>query len=164
MTVASLLAATGLVLVHVFSGKLRFLRSIPRSRWLSMAGGVAVAFVVLQILPALARDQQAVAEAVGRALGFVKRHVYIMVLLGLATFYGVHQAVKSSSNAKGGERSTSPAVFWLSISTFSVMNAIIGYLLVKENRTLLGLALFFVAMALKFVVNDRGLHDAHQAA
>ncbi len=49
------------------------------------------------------------------------------------------------------------------MSTFSVMNAIIGYLLAKEDRTLLGLLLFFLAMALKFMVNDRGLHDAHEA-
>lgn len=42
------------------------------------------------------------------------------------------------------------------------MNAIIGYLLVEERRGA-GLALFAVAMALKFVVNDYGLHKNHQA-
>lgn len=40
---APLLAAAGLALVHVFAGRLRFLDGIPRSRWLSIAGGVSVA-------------------------------------------------------------------------------------------------------------------------
>lgn len=37
--------------VHVFSGSLRLLDKIPRSRWLSFAGGVAVALVFLEVLP-----------------------------------------------------------------------------------------------------------------
>lgn len=45
------------------------------------------------------------------------------------------------------------------------MNALIGYLLLHgPQRTLLTLCLFFVAMLLKLVVNDHGLHNLHKDA
>jgi hypothetical protein len=35
--------ALGLTLVHLFAGQLRFLETIPRSRWLSLASGISEA-------------------------------------------------------------------------------------------------------------------------
>lgn len=46
---------------------------------------------------------------------------------------------------------------------FAVMNAIIGYLLIEQHTALASLALFFTAIALKFVVSDYSLHQVHQA-
>ena len=40
----SLLAAAGLALVHVFSARLFALPAVPRSKWLSLSSGMAVAF------------------------------------------------------------------------------------------------------------------------
>ena len=160
-----LLAALGLVLVHLFAGKLRFLSYIPRHWWLSFAGGVAVAFVVLQILPTLARDQAAIAEAARGLLTLFQKHVYLVTLIGLAAFYGVERSVKTSREQNRETRrhdATSDSVFWLAISLFSTMNAIIGYLLHEEERTLGQLLLFFVAFSLKFIVNDFGLHEDHK--
>ncbi len=53
----------GLAVVHLFSGKLRFLEGIPRSIWLSMAGGISVAYVFVHLLPELAEEQEAIREA-----------------------------------------------------------------------------------------------------
>ncbi|MER3494566.1 MAG: hypothetical protein C4323_21315 [Mastigocladus sp. ERB_26_2] len=47
------LLAIALALVHIFSGKLRFLEVTPRSIWLSLADGVSVAYVFVHILPEL---------------------------------------------------------------------------------------------------------------
>ena len=92
----ALVAALGLALVHVFAGKMRFLEGIPRSRWLSAAGGVSVAYVFLHLLPELAKAQQEFEAPGGLMLGFVERHVYLVALLGLAAFYGLdHLALTS---------------------------------------------------------------------
>lgn len=53
----ALAAAVGLGLVHVFSNVLRTLDGVPRNRLLSAAGGMAVTFVVLQLLPSLTQHQ-----------------------------------------------------------------------------------------------------------
>ncbi len=57
---SSLLAVRGLALIHVFSARLLALPAVPRSKWLSLSSGMAVAFVFLALIPALAADQQAV--------------------------------------------------------------------------------------------------------
>ncbi|MBM6583594.1 hypothetical protein ILT44_25680 [Microvirga sp. BT689] len=55
----------GFVLIHLFIGKLHFLDVVPRSRWLSLAGGVAVSYIFLHILPELSAHQATFAEAFG---------------------------------------------------------------------------------------------------
>ncbi len=163
-----LLAALGLVVVHLFSDRLRFLEGTPRSVWLSVAGGVSVAYVFVHLLPELAEGQEALAEALGESLAVLESHVYLLALVGLAVFYGLERAASSSRRRKqkqAGEDRASAGVFWLHISSFAVYNAIIGYLLLRrEEGATEGLFLFFLAMALHFVVNDRGLREQHKSA
>lgn len=52
----------GFILVHLFAGKLRFLDGLPRSRWLSLAAGISVAYVFMHIFPELAKAQQSIGE------------------------------------------------------------------------------------------------------
>ena len=164
---APLLAAAGLAAVHVFSQQLRVLDGVPRSRFLSLAGGMAVAFVVLRLLPALGEGQETLQNAVqGTPFSFLQDHVYVLVLLSMIVFYGADRIAMRSrerNEEEGTGESTSAPVFWLNISVFAAMNALIGYLLLhNRERSLTALALFFVAMALKFIVNDHALHAKHE--
>lgn len=162
----ALVAALGLALVHVFAGKMRFLEGIPRSRWLSAAGGVSVAYVFLHLLPELAKAQQEFEAPGGLGLGFVERHVYLVALLGLAAFYGLdHLALTSRrrQHEQQGEDQTSTEVFWLHIASFGLYNVLIGYLLLhREEHALGSLVMYFIAMALHFVVNDFALWEHHK--
>ncbi len=49
MMLASGLAAAGLASVHLLSNVLRLLDGIPRSRFLSIAGGMSVSFVFVRL-------------------------------------------------------------------------------------------------------------------
>lgn len=169
LVLVSLLAALGLMLVHLFSGKLRFLEGTPRSVWLSVFGGVSVAYVFVHLLPELAEGQEALAAALGQSfLALLESHVYLLSLVGLAVFYGLERAASSSRRRKrkeAGEDRASDGVFWLHVSSFAVYNAVIGYLLIRRGEGgLEDLFLFFLAMALHFVVNDRGLREQHKSA
>lgn len=162
----SFLTVVGLVVVHLFSGKLRFLQGTPRSVWLSMAGGVSVAYVFVHLLPELNEGQEVIAEAMERTFAFLESHVYLVALLGLAAFYGVERSATSSRKRQRESRkgdSTSRGVFWLNISSFAVYNALVGYLLLHRIATGVGaLLLFSFAMALHFLVNDYGLREHHK--
>ncbi|HEV2130891.1 MAG TPA: hypothetical protein VGR27_07305 [Longimicrobiaceae bacterium] len=159
----SLFAAAGLALVHLFAGKLRFLEAIPRSRWLSFAGGMSVAYVFVHLLPELVEAQEAVEHAAGEALAFFDHHVFLLALLGLTVFYGLERAAILSRPGGAEEEGTSTQVFWLHIGSFAVFNALIGYLLAQWETEGLGrLILFSVAMGLHFVVNDYGLRQHHK--
>ena len=174
------ISAVALAIVHLGAGKIRF-RTIPRSYWLSGAGGVSVAYVFVHVLPELEEGRAAVEET---ALGFLEYHVYLLALSGFALFYGVERLAEqagregegSGSGEKGtgngeersrsnGETGTSSGVFWVHIGSFAAYNAIVGYLLVhRESPDLNSLFLFVLALGLHFVVNDHGLREHHHDA
>jgi hypothetical protein len=163
--VAALVAALVLALVHLTATKLRFIHYQPRSRWLSFAGGVSVAYVFVHLLPELAAGQESVSR-VGNLLGVTERHVYLIALLGLAVFYGLERMTKESKwqqEETRGEEKASAGIFWIHIGSFAVYNLLIGYLLLhRENNSLRTLAFFAVAMALHFLVTDFGLREDHK--
>jgi hypothetical protein len=168
IAVAGLLAVV-LALVHVFGGALRFLRVTPRSRWLSAASGVSVAYVFVHILPDLAQSQEAIGRAAERALGFAEHHVYLIALAGMMAFYGLERLAKRSRAAAAalggrGDVATAPGVFWIHVSSFAGYNALIGYLLLHRERPgAASLLFYFAAMATHFLVNDFGLRQDHKA-
>lgn len=169
------LGAAILAVVHIITPSLRFLEGTPRSAWLSVAGGVSVAYVFVHLLPELARGQEAVGRIAGGA-AFAERHVYLIALTGLATFYGLDRLAKSSRSKQRGapvrpgrgseaEATTTPAVFWIHMGSFAIYNALIGYLLLhRELTNFASLVFFTVAMALHFMVTDYGLNEDHKAA
>jgi len=164
----ALMLAAGLAGVHLFSGRLQFLGVSPRSRWLSAAGGVSVAYVFVHLLPDLADEQKTIREATSESLSFLEYHVYLVALVGLMAFYGLERAAKVSrknERSAGREDSTGGGVFWLHTASFAVYNALVGYLLLHREDPGPGpLALFAFAMGVHFVVNDYGLRHDHKGA
>lgn len=152
-------------LIHVFGGKLRFLEGVPRSRWLSFAGGTSVAYVFLHIVPELTEAHETLQQGWQNSL-LRDSFAYLVGLIGLVTFYGLERLVKSARYApRGGEgeTSTGEGVFWLHIGSFAVYNLLIGYLLVSERRQdFTDLLLFAIALGLHFLVNDFGLREDHK--
>ncbi len=162
------LLAAGLAAIHLYSGRMAFLDVLPRSRWLSAASGISVAYVFVHLLPDLAEEQVTIREAAGEGLGFLEYHVYLVALIGLAAFYGLERSAKTSRRRRrsaGDEDSTEAGVFWLHAASFTVYNALIGYLLLhREEPGVLSLVLFAFAMGVHFVVNDYGLREDHKGA
>lgn len=159
----SFVAALVLAAVHVFAGRLRQLNRLPRSRWLSMAGGVSVAYVFVHLLPELARGQEVVDGIDIRVLSYLEHHVYLLALLGLATFYGLERLIKKHRSQLSEHQEPRAGVFWLHVTAFAVYNGLIGYLLIHgENNSLTTLMLYCVAMGLHFLVNDFALQNDHK--
>ncbi|MFT2011124.1 hypothetical protein ACMA1I_20815 [Pontibacter sp. 13R65] len=154
-----------LALIHFYGMRLRFLGGVPRSIWLSGAGGVSVAYVFLHLFPELNQGQEHV-EKVVPALDFLNHHVYLMALLGLAVFYGLERSVVASRKVKpknNKDDQPTTGIFWVHIASFALYNALIGYILFqREEGPARELLLFAIAMALHFIVNDYGLQDHHQ--
>lgn len=166
MTLLALLCALGFALVHLFIGAMRFLEGVPRSRWLSGAGGVAVAYIFLHLLPELAAQQRGFAEVLGTGEEEAEAWIYLVALGGLAAFYGLERAARRSrgrSRDAGGPDRVEDGVFWIHIGSFALYNVLIGYLLLhREEPGLWSLLIYFVAMALHFVTNDFGLREDHK--
>ena len=168
MLLYSAIGAIVLALVHFFAYKLHF-SSIPRSKWLSAAGGVSVTYIFFHLLPELGEFQHKMEEK-ELALSFLKHPVYLVALFSLCLFYGLERAAKLSKSSKreapeGKEKNEewSSDIFWIHICSFSIYNALIGYLLVhREGEDVWSLFLFVTAMAFHFVVNDYGMADHYR--
>ncbi len=173
----TLLAACFLAAVHVLVPSMRFLRGTPRSAWLSIAGGVAVAYVFVHFLPELASGETEIGRAVAGGPAFAERHVYLIALGGLLVFYGLDRLAKLSRSRRQGApvrdgraaaaaaASTGPWVFRIHMVSFGLYNGLVGYLLThREATTPLSLGFFAMAMALHFVVTDYGLSEDNKAS
>lgn len=166
MPLLSLIAAAGLAAIHIFAGKLECLTGKPRNVWLSASGGMSVAFVLLYLLPELAGRQKEIERStVEPRLEFIEHHVYLLALVGISAFYGLERIAKTMCQRHGlmkAEDRSRERVFWAHLASFSVYNLAIGYMLTDEARSLQDRALFFVAMALHFLVIDFSLRDHYK--
>lgn len=161
-------AATLLVVVHLSWRWLPELRSVPRSAVLSLGSGVSIAYVFLHLLPEVAHTQDRVAEEVdGSVLGVVESHAWVVALVGLAIIYVLEVVSRRSRRrASDGSGSSRAArrIGWVSVVTYTVYNAVVGYLLFDQlERGATTLWLFALAMAVHFAVNDHGLRQHHGA-
>lgn len=172
------LCAVAFAGVHVFAGKLRFLQAVPRSRWLSAAGGVSVAYVFVHVFPEITEHHAQLTEGPAAASPFLatltEHAIFLATLAGFTAFYGLEQFARRSGSARdGGSGSSEPSessesaeptsAFWVHVGSFAVYNALVGYLLLhREEAGVASLLLYAVAMAVHFVVTDYGLRDHHR--
>lgn len=148
--------ALGLAVVHLFAGRLRLLDRVPRSRWLSGAGGASVAYVFVHLFPELREGAEVLAER-ETLLAFADHHVYLVALAGFVTFYGLERLLKSSDR----DPEDADGLFWLHVGSFALYNGLVGYAL-HHRVGATAAALFALAMGLHFLVNDVGLREHHR--
>lgn len=155
-----------LCLTHIFVQKLK-LSGIPRSKLLSVAGGISVTFIFLEAMPELREYQEKLSEEHGSLVpGFEEISIFLIALFGLVFFYGLENRTKKSSSSRREtpsevKRKHKPkGFFWIHVSSFAVYNFIIGYLLLRrEEDSLQALILYVVAMSFHFIVTDHSLED-----
>lgn len=156
---ASLVIAAALVLaaVHLAVGRVP-VRVLSPGRWSSAAGGVAVAYVFVHIMPALAERQSLVADHPVRVVHH-EYSVYLMALVGFVAFYEVERLSREDdADRDGGHGRT----FWLHVGSFGLYDALIGYLL--HGRLVAGVEnflLFVFAMGVHLAVIEYGLQHHH---
>ncbi|HYO61048.1 MAG TPA: hypothetical protein VEU29_04030 [Actinomycetota bacterium] len=159
MAVEVVVGAIVLAALHVVGSHLRFVTYVPRSSWLSFAGGVSVAYVFVHLLPEMADGARTVSETTA----FAEHSVWLAGLAGLVVFYWVENASRRSRGEMRGERPSSARVFWASVASYGVYNAVVGYLLHERNEEgVSALAVFVVAIGVHFLVNDFALSEHHK--
>jgi hypothetical protein len=144
----SLLA--GITIIHVLASRMRFLQGIPRSIWLSIAGGASVAYIFLHLIPELIEARESF------QLFDHELSVFFVALAGLCFIYGMEKLAKRSAGTV--------RTFWVHIISYSMYNFIIGHLMINKaaDEEIVPLLLFFVAMGLHFIVDDYGLLYHHE--
>ncbi len=165
LALAALLAA-----LHLAAPRIRRLPLLPERATASFAGGLAVAYVFLHLLPEIAEGNEAierVLDDVVEPTPLVDLGIFVVALAGFAGFYGLQRLADrhSPAPARAGVGSRpSPvepvAVYWLHLGAFMIYNALITYTMALRLQSGLAFTLLFtLAMGLHFVLTDRSLED-----
>lgn len=133
----------------------------------SMAGGAAVAYVFMDLLP----EVQAVAGAFRGAVShlgvrILHEGVYLATTAGFLTFYGVEELVVRSQGEEERRRRREAGaphrLFRIHITAFCAYAWLVGYLLVRSpEHAAFQLAFYATAMALHFLSVAHGLREEH---
>lgn len=123
--------------------------------FVSFAGGVAVAYVFLHMLPDLVEYN----KPIGRYLyhnewltPFTELIIYIVALLGFLIYYGFDLLAERYRNEKNNDG----FVYGLHLAMFCLYNFLITYTMsLRAATSITATVLFTVAMALHFVLTDR---------
>jgi zinc transporter ZupT len=167
MLILTAIAALAFIAVHLFIGRLTFLEGKPRHALLSFAGGVAVAYIFLHVLPELAAHQQTFAHELDLSDSAAEAWVYLVSLAGLVVFFGLESAARRSRGRRlkaTGESRLEREVKALHLGSFFFFNFLIGYLLLHREQTgYWSLAIYAAAMLLHLATSDFGQRQEHAA-
>lgn len=160
--VGALVISLLLAALHVAAPRIRRLPLVPERVTGSFAGGLAVAYVFLHLLPELAEGNEAIGEALSDVLEptpLLDLGIFLVALAGFAAFYGLERLARSRAATAGGAREPA-GVYWLHLGSFMIYNALITYTMALRLRTGVAFAvLFALAMGLHFVLTDRSLEE-----
>ena len=165
--VGALVIALLLAALHLGAGMTRTLPLVPERATGSFAGGLAVAYVFLHLLPEIAKGNEAlrdVLDDVVERAPLIDLGIFFVALVGFAVFYGLERLAGRSTSRQVDrtthEATSAAGVYWLHLGSFMTYNALITYTMTLRLRTGIAFAvLFAVAMGLHFVLTDRGLEE-----
>jgi hypothetical protein len=146
---------------HLLAPRLRSLPSVPEAVVGSVAGGIAVAYVFLHLLPELAEGNEVVGEALGdptEATPLLDLGIFLVALAGFLAFYGLERLGRARGDRAAG--GGSDLVFRVHLGAYALHGALIAYTMPLRVRTGAEFAvLFTIAIGLHFVLTDRGMSE-----
>lgn len=150
----TLAAALVLASVCLFAHRLR--ASPHHRRWMSIAAGVSVATIFVDLLPEISENQATFLTNPHRGAAlFPEQAIYLAAMLGFVIFYGLEYMTVASTSPEG---EPSSVFFSLQIAAFAGYSSLIAYLLVHNIwNDAPSLLLYSLAMAFHLLLVDHSL-------
>lgn len=154
--IIALVISLALIIAHFFAPQLLRIRGIEGKRFTSFAGGVAIAYVFLHMLPELVEKNADIGNVLGRFVTLtplLDLAIFFLALIGFNLFYGLELLVVSASSSN---RVIQRRSYFLQLFMFGLNNFLISYTMPLRVQANLGYALIFsVTMMLHFTLVDR---------
>lgn len=140
--------------IHLFANRAQILGWIWKGHFLSFAAGISFAYVFIDLLPELEKGQSVLKRSFGEILPYLDRHTYVIALLGVLFYYGLHTQSTTSSNRN----------FWISLSGYWIFNFFVGASLSDGNNPeIQPLLLFTIAMGMHYFIVDHNANEENGA-
>lgn len=132
--------------IHLFANKVKVLGWIWHGRFLSFASGISFAYVFVDLLPQIEKGQNILKPVIP----YLDRHAYVIALLGMLFFYGLHAQSQTESKRN----------FWLLTSGYIFFNLLVGASLSDStNPEIQPLYLFTIAMGMHYFIRDHNIRE-----
>lgn len=157
----ALVAAGALVAVQLLVPRIRRRVSPGSARFQSFAGGLAIAYVFVRLLPDLAQPVTAAPGGPARGLlGLLAERPFLVALAGLLLYYAVLDWAQDEDRREQRRHGGTPTPwpFWAGGALYLVFNLLAGYLLVHQVRPgPTELVLYTVALSARYLVGEIAL-------
>lgn len=110
--VSAFLASVALAALHLAAPRIRALPLVPEKRMASFAGGLAVSYVFLHLLPEIATGNEGVGEALDDIIEpspLTELAIFGVALLGFVAFYGLERLAAARSGTEEAGARPAPA-------------------------------------------------------
>jgi len=153
--------AAALVLASVYACGDRLRTRSHHRRWISIAAGVSVATIFVDLLPEISESQAKFSTGLHRGAAlFPEQAIYLAAMVGFVLFYGLEYMVAASPSE---EDKPSSVFFSLQIAAFALYSGLIAYLLVHNTwHDAPSLVLYALAMAFHLLLVDHSLAQERQ--
>jgi hypothetical protein len=139
--------------VHYISTKERLLKHLSKARFLSFGGGIAIAYVFIDLLPKLGKNDIYVQNALAGTIPYMAHHVFVAALLGFLLYFSLNRTP---------ENWRLQLKFNVTMASYALFNFIIGYSVADPyDPEVQPLALFTLAIALHYFTNDYTLNETY---
>ena len=143
MISSGFIALLFLAVVHWISIKKYLNNYLSSARFLSIASGISLAYVFVELLPEIELGGAVLKKTVGDVLPRLETHTYIIALLGILFYYGVStKKMLAKYN-------------WLHITGYLFFNFLIGASLADDSDpTIQPIFLYTIAIGLHYFIRD----------
>ena len=169
MVFTSLIVALLFAAIFLFGGRLAYRPGQKgRRRFLSFAAGIAVAYVFVDVMPALGRMRDIVMHTPGdfRRV-FPEYSVYLWTMAGFLVFYSLETLVagprRGLEHRAGDHDGAAPWKAWVHIGGFALYAWLLTYMMVWKGHETLALCLYGVAMGMHIFPVACNLSSHYQA-
>lgn len=141
MTPDSIIIGTGFILIQLFANHLISSTRLSSSKWLSLCGGVAIAYVFVYILPTLHREQN---QLGGESA--LNAEIYALGLFGLLVYFTIY---KLADTRRTGEEET--RFYFVEVGFFAAYTFMVTYIVFSSDVATIEAAFYGLAIGLHFV-------------
>jgi hypothetical protein len=169
-TIISLIIALLFAAIFLFGGRVAYRPGHKRyRRFLSFAAGIAVAYVFVDVMPALGRMRDMVMETPGGFQRvFPEYSVYLWAMAGFLAFYCLETMAagprQGPEHPAGSHDGAAPWQAWVHIGGFALYAWMLSYIMVWKVHETLALCIYGAAMGMHIFPVACNLSSHYQEA
>ncbi|NJL98106.1 MAG: hypothetical protein HC924_04425 [Synechococcaceae cyanobacterium SM2_3_2] len=130
---------------------------IPRRYWISLGGGISLAYVFTTFLAELSEIQQALMPLEVPLVGYLLEHIHLLMLVGIVMVYSLEWLARTDHP----HLPMHPSILGVHLGFFTLHSGLVGYLLQHNAAAWFSCLLLTVALGIHLSITTHELFEHH---